>query len=632
MDSTNLITNAILAVTWEQSKKDYLDIISPFVIYSAFKSTTEENGAIDISELTSFTNEEFNLKLVDSITVCILKRQKKYFIKKGRPACFFLIKDSYDPAKFEQNRLESKQNYDYFIRSMQSYISEKLNKNFDRHRLEEKLTKFISLNFFDLLNWNSNVKYRDNELYEFISYVLSSNKILKNILSDIVKGQMIYEAIYAQNVSKADIKQKFNNLNIYFDTTFIFYLLGYGGDRYKKYIFQIIDLLKGLGAKLKCFRHTVNEIRGILENCEYAIEQGNEKKLTNLDWFIENKMTPTDINILLANLDSNISNYIEIVDTPDYSDPMTNINWERFSNYLDAKISYKKEKTLMNDVESIASIFRLRQGKISNTLESSTAIFVTTNTRLVYVVREYQKQNDDMNGFSPCISEYEISNIAWLKTPSKQAEFIDESLKFSASILKEPSPTFWKRFSETIDKFQNNGDITLENATELKYEIYSKRNTAEIIKEDDEEITLESVQKILERNKQNQHKELIDTIKKKDDKISRLKNEEIKNVKRYIKKYRVFLFVLFIAIYIIIILANIVVAICSITDLIINYTKTNIFKFVFIIQIVCTIISAFIPNLRKLFYIKRSILAIVDKKTKEKEEVYMKRINDKYDD
>ena len=76
MDSTNLITNAILAVTWEQSKKDYLDIISPFVIYSAFKSTTEENGAIDISELTSFTNEEFNLKLVDSITVCILKRQK----------------------------------------------------------------------------------------------------------------------------------------------------------------------------------------------------------------------------------------------------------------------------------------------------------------------------------------------------------------------------------------------------------------------------------------------------------------------------------------------------------------------------------------------------------------------------
>lgn len=52
MNSVNLITNALLAVTWEHSKKDYLDIIAPFVIYAAYHEVKDETGYIDVPECT----------------------------------------------------------------------------------------------------------------------------------------------------------------------------------------------------------------------------------------------------------------------------------------------------------------------------------------------------------------------------------------------------------------------------------------------------------------------------------------------------------------------------------------------------------------------------------------------------
>lgn len=166
------------------------------------------------------------------------------------------------------------------------------------------------------------------------------------------------------------------------------------------------------------------------------------------------------------------------------------------------------------------------------------------------MVKDYQKTHDDMKGFYPCISEYEISNIAWLKTPNKQEQFINNSLKFSAAILKEPSPAFWRRFSETVDRFQSEGAITLENAAELKYELYSKRNTVDVLQEDDSEITLESLQEILNRNQTTQHKQLINKLEKKDKKIQQLKGAEIKNADCKLLKYKKIWTGIYIAIYV----------------------------------------------------------------------------------
>ena len=234
-----------------------------------------------------------------------------------------------------------------------------------------------------------------------------------------------------------------------------------------------------------------------------------------------------------------------------------------------------------------------------------------------------------MKGFYPCISEYEISNIAWLKTPSKQDKFVNNSLKFSASILKEPSPVFWKRFAETVDKFQSEGAITLENATELKYELYSKRNTAEILQEDDCDITLESLQQILERNQRTQHRELVNKLEKRNEKISQLKSGDIANADIKIKNYGKLWKGVYIFAYIFSLLSALTLAFCSILDLAIDLTNSP-FKFVFIIEILGVAVTFFIPKVKDLWHIKATISASVDKKVEKKKSELYDAIEKKY--
>lgn len=60
---------------------------------------------------------------------------------------------------------------------MQKFLLEKTGRKFEDKKLEEKLTKFISTNYFDLLNFNNKIiSYRDNELALFISYILITMK------------------------------------------------------------------------------------------------------------------------------------------------------------------------------------------------------------------------------------------------------------------------------------------------------------------------------------------------------------------------------------------------------------------------------------------------------------------------
>lgn len=632
MDSKNLITNALLATNWEYSKKDYLDLISPFVLYSVYHETTNKMQYIDIPNVKRYIFKEFGLDLVDSIILCILKRNSNFFKREklNGKECFYTVTDAYDCKNFETQRLESKKNYDYFISKMQEFLKNKFNKDFQVQKLENKLTNFVSFNFFDLLHSiDKEVSHKDNELASFLNYILNNDRDLTCILQDIVKGQMIFESIYSQNIAQAQIKQKFRNLDVYFDTTFIFYMLGYAGKSYKEYVLQIIDLLKGLGAELKCFQHNYDEVYGILHTCGMAISHGKQAELTNLDWFIENKMNSSEILVLCSNLEDNISRYLTIVDTPDFSQPLKNIDWKNFTEYLNKNIKYRNEKTLNNDVESIAAIFRLRKTDRAQTLESCNAIFVTTNKKLVRTVRDYRKNSNDMQGYCPCITEYEISNIAWLKTPSKQNEVLNKSIRFAVSVLQEHSPAFWKRFVETVDRFQKNGSITLENATELKYELYSKRNTNELIEDDDCEITLDNIRDILKRNAETQYKNLTEEVKRKEEKIEQLRQADQANADRKVARYEKIWTYLFIMFYVITFLGALGLAGCSIADLFIGMIGSP-FKFVFIVEIVGVAISFFVPKVKELWNIKKTIITVVSKKVARKKKRLDEEIEKKY--
>ena len=632
MNSTNLITNALLATTWEHSRKDYIDIITPFIVYAAFHESDPQNRYVDINKVKLFIQSEFSLNIIDSIIICAFNRKTDLFSsKKVAGSKQFFISDTakYDLQQFEEKRITNQKNYDYFIRKMDEYFQEKFKKNWEKSKLEEKLNQYIGHNFLGLLNPdNKKITYRDVELADYLNHIIHYDKNLFLILQNIVKGQMIFVSIYAQNVLDADRKQKMKDLSIYFDTTFIFNLLGYGGKYNQEYAKQIVDLLEELGAKLFCFEHNYQEVRGILESCERGLSLGREDKLRNLDYFLENDFTASDLIVLISKLRENISKHLTIVEPPDYSIPTTNIDWLGFAQHLNNQINYSKSKSLEHDVESIAAIFRLRKGHLSRTLEGCKALFVTTNLTLVRSVRDYHKNKNDTEGYYPCLSDYEIANIAWLKSPNNmQNEIIDKSIRFATELLQEPSPVFWEKFVATVDKYKDSGSISDSDAYELKFELYSRKHAGDFFDDDESKIDVVSLKELLRRIREQYAKNTMDELDKSKKLLNQLRAEDDNNAIRKSKRRARFVAMGWITCYVFAFAIVIGAATISIYNLI---EKNTWPIFVLIVDVLSVIITAFVPQIKGIWRIKTVIKKKYDQAFEKTKSYYDHILDEKY--
>jgi hypothetical protein len=84
-------------------------------------------------------------------------------------------------------------------------------------------------------------------------------------IDTVVQGYMIAQVLYLPNVY--DTKKLFRKTKIFFDTPFIIFALGYSGEYFKNPCLELLDLLYQSNAKLYCFEHTYEEIKGILMAC-----------------------------------------------------------------------------------------------------------------------------------------------------------------------------------------------------------------------------------------------------------------------------------------------------------------------------------------------------------------------------
>ncbi len=62
--------------------------------------------------------------------------------------------------------------------------------------------------------------------------------------------------------------------NPHLDTPFLLNALGYGGEAQREACVELLDLLYETGADLRCFAHTRDEIRGVLEACASQVQNG----------------------------------------------------------------------------------------------------------------------------------------------------------------------------------------------------------------------------------------------------------------------------------------------------------------------------------------------------------------------
>jgi hypothetical protein len=140
----------------------------------------------------------------------------------------------------------------------------------------------------------------------------------------------------------------------------------------------------------------------------------------------------------------------------------------------------------------------LRNGQEYFFVEDCRAVFITTNTNLVKVVAEYFFQNNNRSAILPCLTDLAITNMLWLKNPTKAPDLPRKRVIADCFATTQPSYDLWDRYLTEIKKLEQDDKITEDDYYLLRYSLDAKSSLMDLTLGQEEAFTQGTVSEILE--------------------------------------------------------------------------------------------------------------------------------------
>ncbi len=527
-----LISTAVLTAIWDDSHKDNIELVIPFVsniIFNKFKV----NDLIDEEYIIRQLKEKFCFnKFPHAVLKIVLNRMKRRNILKLDNKKFILTKDLKDEAKEFEDRLNiAKLETSKVISAITKYLKKELNDDIVESDAEIYFGNFISsygYNAYENINFVKKIERKSDVtnylIGEFICRENEKNSDIFKLILRIIEGYMIANAIYLQieNDNKASLRK----LNCYLDAAFILRVLGYKSDEENESAKELYDLLVKYGATINCFNHTFIEVRNILYY--YKININKNKEMT-LEYFDKEKYSEGQVDLIISSLEDIFKDKrINIVDTPDFTK-------DRYKDVIDVKtleekLTAHKEKhnqyinpnSITNDVNSVCAINMLRRGKKITKIENCTHIFVTTYQYLKSASREIMPELFDTD-IGLVIDDLDLTTILWFKDFENNADLPKLRLVENALAATNASDEIMCKAAKIFESIKKDGSIrNLENVSNCLTKNYLKSSGfVDSIKNDSELVTKES---------------LLDFLTKRDKEIESIKKELEDTKERNLKK------------------------------------------------------------------------------------------------
>jgi len=451
---TTLIGCAMLAVNIDSNKKSFLDFFVPLMIESLAAYKEEY---ITLEGLSISLVDKFGVNLPQHVIKSLLNKliKNKYVSFDHKTRCYKPNREKITTSTFKDKQIQVLEKHKELIENLQQFLVSNFGIDVDESEAESMFENF--LNHQDVV-----VKDITNSNYLVSCYIKKLEEeqpLLYSHYESIVVGNMFATAMYFTETDK--IQQKFKNTVIYFDTTFLIYALGYSGEVRSKPCIELIDMLRQNGAILRCFEHNIDEIESILRGCAARLESGQTDNFGTTEFFIQQRLLPSDIYRIIYGLKEEIYHKlrIKVVEKPAYDNKLFVIDERELSNYLNSNIRYKPA-SLERDVESVTAIFRLRQGYKSRSVEKCKAIFVTTNEGLSHHTRKYFQQHHQLGDNAPLvITDYAITTIMWIKNPNLHPNLPKKRIIADCYASQQPPEYLIKRYLEKIQDLREKNEI-----------------------------------------------------------------------------------------------------------------------------------------------------------------------------
>jgi len=511
MTNSVIASYAILKVNWEQpDRKDYLD---NFVLIVAEAIRLLPHDVITLSDVQKQIQTRFGLEIPQNTINSLLNRVRRYgYISLGH-GVYTRDNSALNKLNFRDIQQQVLLSHESLIQGLAEFVLENYSLSWTFDYSEKALQAYLEEHQIKLLSELAEERNGGNHsalpaptqqlqyvIAKYIMYLRESQSPRLDYLETVIKGNLLANAIFTDPSNYA---RKFKNTVVYFDSPLAIYALGYTGESRKSPITELIKLLQSNNAQIKIFRHSLDEIIGILSACAERIrhKQFQHSYGPSIEYFIEKGYSEVDVMMFVENLETNLASLgIAVVEKPLYSDYKLVIDEQNYSEYLKGVIDYSPDRPLPleRDKDSIASILRLRRGEVFIPIEECVAVFVTSNRDLAHSSRKYSEFNYQYGTAPLALTDYELTNLVWLKDPSIAANYPRRRLIADSLASVQPAEFLWQKYLAAIDNLEKQQKITSEQYFILRHSIQAKSELMEYIQGDEKVFTEGTVQEIIE--------------------------------------------------------------------------------------------------------------------------------------
>lgn len=231
----------------------------------------------------------------------------------------------------------------------------------------------------------------------FIRDVALPNAYLAGILDRLLRGIILQDALLLRSIAQPE--RAFADTTAYFDTGFLFGLIGAKGESARLAARESLELLRASGAKLAAFRRTVDEMRRILQVYERHLATADGRltlRSSDLTYhFLAIRATPSDVRQLGSLAETTILGAgVALRDLP-RRDPQYVLDEAALQRELAQPHQTGDEPRILHDVDCIAAVLQYRRGQNPTTLERCVAIFATSSGSVVRSVNGWFRHQGD---------------------------------------------------------------------------------------------------------------------------------------------------------------------------------------------------------------------------------------------
>jgi len=460
---TTLSSLAMLKVRVDQGG-DYLEYLRPFILHVLPKL---QNGVVTDESVSLALLNEFGLSIPRRTTQIVLKRLTKKAGPLRKDNNTYVLEKDISSGDLATRRADASRRISAVAHALIRFAKEFHDKDLSEDSAFEALTLFLSRFSVSCIRsylrgtaLPNNLTAKDGDLLLVCQFVKQIQSICPERFEDfilLVQGHMLANALLCPDLKS--VSKTYAGVSFFLDTPLLLQVLGLEGETKEQSVKELIRLLQSLSGTVGYFIHTFDELRSVIRKTSDYIDSTDGRGSI----VYEARRLGKSRSDLLLEADNAKESLDRLKLVPHNTPPYIakfQIDESAFGDELDDSVSYNNPNARQNDINSVRSIYVLRQGTIPHSIESSKAIFVTSNTGFARAAFEYGRNFEQTREVSAVISDFSLANTAWLKAPQGAPSLPrKEVLAYSYAALR-PSEEFLRKTLVEAEKLEREGKIS----------------------------------------------------------------------------------------------------------------------------------------------------------------------------